>query len=395
MDRRFKTQLDWIDAQHERLCGLVAEWASINSGSRNVPGLGACTRAVAKAFEPLCGDVQRIDLGRDFGRALRITKRPEARRRVLLAIHADTVYGPDDPFRQVTLKDPNTLCGPGVVDAKGGLAVMLAALEALERSPVASNVGWDVLINPDEELGSPASAPLFAELAKGASLGLLFEPALPDGALVSARKGSGNFTVTVTGRAAHVGRDFDAGRNAIHALAGIVSALAAMNGGSPGLTVNVGRVEGGGALNVVPDRATCGFNVRVQDRRQQRAIEQYLRDLPGRVGEGISASVAGSFTAPPKPLDAPTLALLEHVRACGEELGLDVTWHETGGTCDGNRLAAAGLPNVDSLGPRGGGLHSPAEFLLLDSLTERAKLTALLLMKLAAGELQWPRKEGA
>src|SRR5207237_804336 len=101
--------------------------------------------------------------------------------------------------------------------------------------------------------------------------------------------------------------------------------------------------------------------------------------------------IHGSFTAPPKPLEAPTRALLEHVAACGRELSLPIAWRDSGGTCDGNRLAAAGLPNVDSLGPRGGNLHSPKEFLLLDSLTERAKLTALLLMKLAAGQLPWPQ----
>jgi glutamate carboxypeptidase len=406
MDRRFATQLDGIDAQDARLRALVEKWARINSGSLHVAGLERCAEAVVAEFKKLGGDVRYVDLPpqqvlddtgamseRWLGRAVRITQRPHAPRRVLLSIHLDTVYGPEDPFQDVTFPEPNTMRGPGVVDAKGGLAVMLAALEAFERSPVAGAIGWTVLLNPDEELGSPGSGSLFASLAKEHTLGLLFEPALPDGALVGSRKGSGNFTAVVTGRSAHAGRDPHLGRNAVHALAELIGRLAGMNGAMPGITVNVGRVEGGGAANVVPDRALCRFNVRVTSAAEQRLVEGRLEELAREFGgrEGYGLKTYGSFSAPPKPLDAPTRTLLEHVAACGRELGLPIQWRDSGGTCDGNRLAAAGLPNVDSLGPRGGNLHSPREFLLLDSLTERAKLTSLLLMKLAAGQLPWPQ----
>ena len=405
MGRGLSDQLRWVDAQDQRLRGLVAEWAGINSGSYNVEGLRRCSEAVLREFAPLGPAVRWIDLPpltlpndsgefvtRPLGRAVALTKRPHARRRVLLAIHVDTVYSAGHAFQHVSLLDGNTLRGPGVVDAKGGLAVMLAALEALERSPDAGEIGWTVFINPDEELGSPGSSQRFEALAKEHALGLLFEPALPDGALVGARKGSGNFHAVMTGRSAHAGRDPHAGRNAIHALAEYVVALTALAETSKGITVNVGRIEGGGPLNVVPDRASCGFNVRVSSREEQRGVEARLADLSDRFNgrEGYDLKVHGSFAAPPKPLDVRTRQLLEDVAACGRELGMDLTWRDTGGTCDGNRLAAAGLPNVDSLGPRGGALHSPDEFLLLDSLTERAKLSALLLMKLAAGELNWP-----
>jgi glutamate carboxypeptidase len=398
-------QLRWLDTQHARLCGLVTQWAEINSGSHHLEGLHRCTQAVARPFAGLGGEMRWIDLaahsvvddaGRlvqhPLGQALRITMRPEAERRVLLAIHVDTVYGADDPFQQVVQLDPNTVRGPGVVDAKGGLAIMLAALEAFERSSVASRIGWTVLINPDEELGSPGSGHLFESLAKDHAMGLLFEPALPDGSLVGARKGSGSFTAVMNGRAAHAGRDPHLGRNAIHALAEFVVRLNDLNAPGAGVTVNVGRIEGGGAVNVVPDRALCRFNVRVVSAADQRNVEARLVALANEFDarEGYRLTIHGAFTAPPKPLNGPTLQVLDHVARCGRELGLDLRWRDSGGTCDGNRLAAAGLPNVDSLGPRGGALHSPNEFLLLDSLTERAKLTALLLMKLAAGELEWP-----
>src|SRR5687767_164541 len=171
-------QLHWLGAQQARLVRLVTEWAAINSGSYHVEGLRRCTDAVVREFRPLGGDEEWIDLPphvvvddqgqptqRPLGQAVRIVKRPNARRRVLLAIHVDTVYAPEDPFQQVTMAGRNTLRGPGVVDAKGGLAVMLAALEALERSSVADKIGWTVLINPDEELGSPGSSHLFDALA--------------------------------------------------------------------------------------------------------------------------------------------------------------------------------------------------------------------------------------
>ena len=404
MGRGFSDQLGWIDAQGPRLARLVADWASVNSGSYHVEGVERCTDLVLQSFAPLGGELLRIELAphevmdgsgainrRPLARAARIVKRPDAPHRVLLAIHVDTVYGPDDPFQMGSVRQDGAMTGPGVLDAKGGLAVMLAALEALERSPVASGIGWTVILNPDEELGSPGSTPLFESAAKEHSFGLLFEPAMQDGALVSARKGSGNFSAVVTGRSAHAGRDPHLGRNAIHALGELIVKLAALNGASAGVTVNVGRVEGGGAVNVVPDRAACRFNVRVSNQEEQRLVEQRLATLTAEFNgrEGYGLTIHGSFTAPPKPSNPDLMKL---VSDCGRELGMQLHWRPSGGTCDGNRLSAAGLPNVDSLGPRGGGMHSPGEFLITESLTERAKLTALLLMKLAAGEVEWPSK---
>jgi glutamate carboxypeptidase len=328
--------------------------------------------------------------------ALSIRKRSSAARRVLLNIHMDTVYGAQHPFQRVERVDANTLRGPGVADAKGGLCAMLVALQALERSDVASSIGWEVLINTDEELGSPGSAAVLAECARRNQFGMVYEPAFADGALVGERKGSGNFTVVVRGRSAHAGRDFHHGRNAIHAAAAIVAALEEINRSIPGVTVNVGRIDGGGPVNVVPDLAIVRFNVRLPNREVQPRVEAELRRIVEQTDQrdGIDVQLMGGFTAPPKPIDAPpTRALFDRVVECGRELGLDLAIRPSGGVSDGNKLAAAGLPVVDTLGPRGGNLHSEQEFVLLDSLTERAKLSALVLVKFAAGELNllWGR----
>ena len=393
-------ELLWIDKKSDRMCDLVQHWASINTGSYNLSGLAALLDEIRGVLEPLSDQLQRIPLPPQavidehgdethapLGEALLATKRPAAERTVLLGIHVDTVFGPDHPFQTPRRTDDNTLVGPGVADAKGGLVVMLTALEAFERSDHAHRLGWQVLINPDEEIGSPGSAPLLKQHAAGHVAGLVFEPTLPEGRLIAARKGSGNYAVVVRGRSAHVGREFEQGRNAVLAAAQLAANLSALTGTRPGLTVNVGRIQGGGPVNVVPDLAVCRFNVRLKNPDDVPHVQRAIRDQVQAIDsqDGYTATLHGGINSPPKPLDPPTERLLKTIAACGQRIGLDIGWRDSGGVCDGNKLAAAGLPTVDTLGPRGGDIHSDREYLLLDSLTERAKLTTLLLTELATG----------
>jgi glutamate carboxypeptidase len=400
--KAFIPYLKWIDSRHEAMVQQVLDWSHINSGSLNIAGQDAMRAALVKAFEPLDGEIEEIALapmrevdaaGNEvevlLGKALHIAKRPDAPHQVLLGGHMDTVFAADHPFQRTVQVDDNTLNGPGVADLKGGLAVMLTALQALERSPFAENVGWEVLLNPDEEIGSPGSAPLLEESARRSHLGLIYEPALADGTLAGARKGSGNFAAVVRGRAAHAGREHRLGRNAIVALADFIRAIDNLNGQRPGVTVNSGRIEGGGALNIVPDLAIGRFNVRVADSDEMAWVERQLRRIGAEIDgrDGFAFTLHGGFGRAPKVLSPANLALFHWLAECGAELGMPVSWKPTGGCCDGNNLAAAGLPNVDTLGVRGGGIHSSDEFVLLDSLTERARLSALFLMKLGAGKL--------
>jgi glutamate carboxypeptidase len=402
----YNSYLNWIDGRHDAMVQQVLDWSHINSGSLNIAGLDAMRAALVDAFAPLDGKTEEITLapmrevdsaGNEvevpLGKALRIVKRPDAPYRVLLSGHMDTVFAVDHPFQHTVRLDDNTLNGPGVADLKGGLAVMLSALEALERSPFADNVGWEVLLNSDEEIGSPGSAPLLAESARRSQIGLIYEPALADGTLAGARKGSGNFTAVVRGKAAHAGREHHLGRNAIVALADFICAIDAFNGQRPGVTVNPGRIEGGGALNIVPDLAIGRFNVRVADTDEMTWVERQLRRIGAEIHEreGFAFSLHGGFGRAPKALSPANLELFHCFAECGVELGVPVDWKPTGGCCDGNNLAAAGLPNIDTLGVRGGGIHSSDEFVLLDSLTERARLSALFLMKLGAGKLPLSR----
>lgn len=389
-------------AQPDMLAQVLA-WSAINSGSRHLAGLAQMADALAAAFATLA-PVERLALAaqrtigadgepheRPLGAALRLRVRPEARWQVLLVGHYDTVYAAGDPFQQPRWNADGTLNGPGVADLKGGLAVMLAALSAFEAELEATKraLGWTVLLNPDEEIGSPGSAPLLAGEAARHDVGLVFEPALPDGTLAGARKGSGNFTVTLRGRAAHAGRNPQDGRNAIVAAADLVLGLAALAEPAVGLTVNPAQIDGGGPVNVVPDLAVVRFNVRLADPVQQAPFLDAVRQLCTRIAgrHGCTAALDGGYTRPPKPLDARQLALYDFVTDTGARLGLALGRRDTGGVCDGNNLAAAGLANVDTLGVRGGEIHSPREYLIVDSLAERACLAARLLVRLATDEL--------
>lgn len=379
---------------------LLITWADLNSGSENFPGLDRLRAALAAEFATLPGaTVEHLPLAGTPAQALRIRVRPAAPTQLLFSGHYDTVYGADSPFQRCTLLDAHTLRGPGVSDMKGGLVVILAALREFEATtpPAAlARVGYEVLLTPDEEIGSFGSAPLFA--AAGASrkfaLALVFEPARPNGDLVHSRKGTGNFTATCHGRAAHAASPIRAGRNAIAALAEFLVAAHRVPDEFPGVMLNIGNIRGGGpATNVVPDFAEAQLDVRITRAADREPLLARLRELaaPINARDGFRLELTGSFNRPPKESGPVEAAALAAWQACARELGLaPFTSVHTGGASDGNNLAAAGLPNLDALGPLGDKLHSAEEFVLLPTLAERAGLCARFLAKLAAGDVVLP-----
>jgi glutamate carboxypeptidase len=328
--------------------------------------------------------------------AIRVRRHRGAPVRVALTGHYDTVFPVESSFRDVTELGPDLLRGPGVADMKGGLAVMHEALRAFEQSPFASRLDWEVLLSPDEELGSPGSRHALADLGAWAHVGLTYEPALPDGSLAGARKGSAKLSLVVRGRHAHAGREHHLGRNAIAAAARFAAAVDALNGERGGVTFNVARIDGGGQLNVVPDLGICRFEVRVRSEADwQWAEAAVARAITAACsGDGLRAELVGGMVRPPKPLEPANRKLFELTRTVGQALGLELKWRDTGGVCEGNNLWGAGCPSVDTLGVRGGSIHSENEFIILPSLVERSQLSALLLMKLASGADPPPDERG-
>ena len=376
------------------------EWATVNSGTRNLAGVAAMTDLLGEGFASLPGDLRfeeptSVDHvtpdGRveplAHGRHLHLTARPSAPVQLLFTGHMDTVYPADHPFQEQRWIDDTTLNGPGVADMKGGLAVLLAALQAVEATPAAARIGYEVVINSDEETGSLSSAALLARAARGKAAALTYEPALADGTLAGARGGTGNFSLVVRGRSAHAGRNPEEGRNALVAAAALAVRLA--DARAPGLSVNPAQIEGGSPNNVVPDLAILRVNFRPAAPDMIVAAQAALDAAIAEVSAAheVTIELHGRFNRPPKPIDPGADRLFALVKGAGADLGLTIGWRATGGVCDGNNIAAAGVPVVDTMGVRGGAIHSADEFLLVDSLAERAALSAVTILRLADGGL--------
>jgi glutamate carboxypeptidase len=383
----------------EPMLDQVLAWSAVNSGSRNLGGLERMAELLADAFSALPGvlrlenpaPVESVDsAGKTIdirhGRHLHLTVRPTAPVQLLFTGHMDTVFGQDHAFQETRWLEDGVLNGPGVADMKGGLAVMLAALKAAEKSRAAERIGYEVVVNSDEEVGSPASAALLARAAAGKRAALTYEPAaLPDGTLAGARPGSGNFSIVVHGRSAHAGRNPEDGRNALLAAADLALRLDGLK--RDGLTVNPSRIDGGGPTNVVPDLAILRVKLRPRtpelEAEANREIETLVAALAAE--RDVSIQLHGGFGRAPKPLTSEAEALFNLVKRAGADLGQSIAWQSSGGVCDGNNIAACGVPVVDTMGVRGGKIHSMEEFLIVDSLAERAALSALTIVRLAEG----------
>lgn len=381
---------------------VLSSWSNMNTGSHNLAGLHQFCDTLTKAFEPFHAKITRHPLpsfqtfdlkGRlieqKTGDLLWIQQRPHLQRRVLLSAHMDTIYSALDPFQKATWTG-QYLQGPGVADMKGGILVIKQALELFETIPEASTLGWDIMITPDEEIGSPASHHFMTRIANRYRVAFVYEPSITlDGSLAKNRWGSGLFTILCHGRAAHAGRNIHDGRNAIVHLASFIQTLTHLHQTRPGVIVNIAQIEGGRAFNQVPDLAVLRLNVRVQHPEDAAWIEETFHHLIQRFSHhGFQIEIQGHFHRPIKIINEKTNALFHTLRRSGQTLHLDLTWQDTQGCCDGNNLHALGLTVLDTLGVRGGELHSPNEFMVPDSLMERSLLSALLLQTLAQGYLE-------
>ncbi len=387
-------------ASAEPMLAQVQKWSAINSGSRNLDGLASIAGQLTDALSALPGELRLVEpapveaidaAGKSYqvqhGRNLHLKVRADAPVRLLFTGHMDTVFGPEHAFQSLTWLEPGkVLNGPGVADMKGGIAVMLAALKAVEASTASSVLGYEIVINSDEEVGSLGSAALIAEAARGKRAALTYEPsAQPDGTFAGARPGSGNFSFTVHGRSAHAGRNPEEGRNALLAAADLALRLKAA--ARTGLKVNPAKIDGGSPNNVVPDMAVLRVNLRPETLDDQAAAQSLIDATVAAVSaqHDVLIHVHGHFARPPKPMTPEAEALFNLVKQAGADLGQQIGWKATGGVCDGNNIAACGVPVIDTMGVRGGSIHSMEEFLIVDSLVERAALSALTILRLAEG----------
>lgn len=314
---------------------------------------------------------------------------PNTGREVLLAGHLDTVHDPAGDFRSLTIApDGATAVGPGCVDMKGGLVITLAALEALGDAGFQG--AWTLVLNADEETGSYHSAGAIFDEARrvhaAGGVGIAVEPASGTDGLVVERPGSGQFMIEARGKSAHVGRDFSKGVSAVRLLASALLRVLDLTDPKRGVLVNIAPLEGGQATNVVPDLARAWGNVRFMDPADAALFEQQARQALRELctGTGGSLDLLVSFARPAKPRTPETMRLAELAKGVADDLGQPMTFASTGGVCDGNIMQAAGLPTIDTLGVRGGGLHTTSEWIDLASIVPRCQLLALTILRASA-----------
>lgn len=308
-------------------------------------------------------------------------KKADASRPALILCHYDTVWplGTLDgmPFRV----EDGRAYGPGVFDMKASIVMLEFAVRSISALGLDLPRPLVVLLTSDEEIGSPGSRPWIERYAREAEHALVIEPPSNDGALKTARKGIGRFTVRINGKAAHAGTQPGQGVSATHELAHQILNLQRLDNPERGTTVNVGVVRGGTRRNVVAARAEAEVDVRVWTLEEAERFERAIRALkpfhPGAVIE-----VEGSFSRPPMERSALIAELYARARQVGQQLGLDLKESATGGGSDANLTAALGLPTLDGLGAIGDGAHADHEHIQIRPWPVRTALLAALLLQL-------------
>ena len=360
--------------------------SGIDCGTANAAGVnrvGAWVRARCAAN----GWAIRVHEGKSRGDVVEARVLGTGRPRILLLAHMDTVY-PDGVAADRPMRiEGNTIIGPGTADMKAGLLAGIYAVEALQalgHTPFGEVV---LLFTGDEEVGSPESGPLTAFIARTCDAALVLEAARASGAIVAARKGIIEYRMEVQGRSAHSGVEPEKGRSAILELAHKMIALHALNGTVPSATVNVGLVEGGTALNVVPEAACARFEARALDPENLDRIDAAIRRVVEHttvLDTTTSLSTHRGFPPMARTLAVNLLAGL--AQDIAGELGFDLEAVSTGGGSDACLVAGTGTPVLDGLGPIGGDDHSPREWLALDSIVPRIALLAELVARIAERE---------
>lgn len=297
---------------------------------------------------------------------------------ILLLCHMDTVFPIGTLEKMPFYKKDGKIYGPGSSDMKSGIVITLEAIRSVLSTGKPVTHPITALFTSDEEIGSHASRALIESLARESAMVFVMESALVDGSIKTWRKGVGDFIVRTKGRAAHAGGDHHKGINAIEEMAHQVLAIQKLTDYGTGTTLNVGRIRGGFATNVVPDECTVEVDLRVLQPGEAERVESALKSLRP-VLDGTSLEVTGELNRPPLPFNEINQAAYKKAYDIAKTIGMELKAGGSGGGSDGNFIAPLGIPVLDGLGGVGEGLHSEREYIFADSLEERAKLLAALL----------------
>jgi glutamate carboxypeptidase len=373
-------RLAYFNQRRDEIVSTIRELVEIESPSDNKAAVDRIAQAVAQKFSQLGGEVG-IHQAKDFGNHLQVDFdfAGKSTKPVLLLGHYDTVYPLGTLAAMPCRAEHNKLTGPGVLDMKSGIALMLHALAALQQWHGGLPRPVTVLLVSDEEVGSDSSRAITESLAKKAAAVLVLEPSYGfQGAVKTARKGVGEYLVKVTGKASHAGLDFQKGVNAILELARQIERISSFTELKKGLTVNVGIASGGSRTNVVPAEAVAQVDVRIARMKDAAGIDKKMRSLRP-FNRKCKIEITGGINRPPLERTAGVAALYEQAKAIARDLGWKLGEAAVGGGSDGNFTAGLGIPTLDGLGAVGDGAHAPHEHILISELPRRAALLAGLI----------------
>lgn len=365
------------------MLALARSWVELNSYTSNVAGVNQVGDLLQQAFA-LPGLACTRIAAPGYGDHL-VWRTPAAATRppILMIGHHDTVFPPGH-FEGWRDEAGGRVVGPGVLDMKGGLAVIRTALAALAHVGALAELPLIVACVSDEEVGSPSSAPHLRELATGAACALVFESGRANDMIITRRKGVGAMTVVMHGKAAHAGNHHKDGANAIWALAKFVDAAQQQTDYARGMTVNVGAFTGGTSKNTVPEQATCSLDLRYETVADAEALVAALRTAAERAAHsvpGVRAEVSGGANRLPLEKTPASAALRDEYAACARASGLgDGEAPLLGGGSDANTVAPLGVPAIDGLGPRGAGFHTTTEYVEVDSFVPKAQALVRFLL---------------
>ena len=373
-------RLQFFVDRKDAITETVRQLVEIESPSDNKKAVDRVGVLLAGRFEGLGGH-SKFHRIQDFGDHLQVDFATErSGKPVLLLGHLDTVYPLGTLAGMPCRVADGRLSGPGALDMKSGIALILHAIDGLRTwhgdslpRPVT------VLLVSDEEVGSGSSRRITESLARRSAAVLVLEPAYGmKGAVKTARKGVGEYTLKVTGKAAHSGLDFEKGESAIVELAKLITAVSKLVDPKRGLTLNVGLVSGGTRTNVIPAQATASLDVRVARMKDAAVIDRQLRALKP-FNRKCKLEITGGVNRPPMERSSGVTALFQRASEIAKKLGWKLEEASVGGGSDGNFTASLGIPTLDGLGGVGEGAHATHEFITLSELPRRAALLAELI----------------
>ena len=376
--------LNYFRRQTTQMVSLLEELVKRESPSTDKTAVDRAADLLVTELSVLPVDVERLAQS-GWGDFVRVRRRADGQsqgKAILLLTHMDTVWPVGELARRPFKVDGNRITGPGCLDNKCGQVFLLAVLRAIRDLDITLARPLTAILNSDEEIGSRASRGLIENETSNSDFVLCLEAARPNGALVTARKAAGGFTMNITGKASHAGVAPEQGVSAIHELALQIAELHALNEPDQGITVNVGVVNGGERGNVVAAQARALIDLRAPTvEAGDKTAQRILSAKPHH--EGIRIDVTGGFGRPPMERTEQVAKLFKLAGKLADSLGLNLTEAATGGGSDASFAGALGVPTLDGLGPVGAGGHSEDEHVMVDSLAERAALLTLLVSHLA------------